>query len=259
MSGPTASDDKRLAGKRCLVTGGSRGLGLAIATELARSGALVAFTFSRSEDDAADALLQIRQASDERGRERARSFKGTVADGRHAREVVDALVADWGGIDVLVNNAGVNQLLPISLIDEEEWDEIFDVNVKGTYLFTRAALRHMYRAKSGSILNVGSFASERAIESPIHYAATKSALRGFTEALASEVGRYGIRVNLIAPGLLEDGLSAMLPQHRVDEYLDQSALGRLARADEIARAAAFLVCDENSFMTGAKIAFDGGL
>ena len=134
-----------------------------------------------------------------------------------------------------------------------------DVNVKGAYLYSRAVLRSMIRAKAGHILNIGSFASERVIEAPIHYAAAKSALRGMTEALAREVGRYNIKVNLLSPGLLDCGLAQMLPKHRIDQYLAQAALGRLGTAAEVAEIAAFMISDDNSFMAAAKIVADGGL
>ena len=117
----------------------------------------------------------------------------------------------------------------------------------------------MIRAKSGHILNIGSFASERVIEAPLHYAAAKSALRGMTESLAREVGRYNIKVNLLSPGLLDCGLARMLPKHRVQEYVSQASLGRLGTAREVAELATFLVSDENSFMAAAKIVADGGL
>jgi NAD(P)-dependent dehydrogenase (short-subunit alcohol dehydrogenase family) len=243
-----------LAGRRCLVTGGSRGLGLELCLAFARAGAKVAFTYSKDDGDAADARARIAQAGTEPA-----VFKGSAADGAHVRSTVDGLVARWGGIDVLVNNAAVNQILPIALLEEEDWDAVMDVNAKGAYLFSRAALRHMIQARRGRILNVGAFSSERIIEAPVHFAASKSALRGLTEALAREVGRYSITVNLLAPGLLEGGMAAMLPQHRVDEYVSQCALGRTATAAEIAKAAVFLVSDENSFMTGAKLTLDGGL
>jgi NAD(P)-dependent dehydrogenase (short-subunit alcohol dehydrogenase family) len=245
---------RAFAGKRCLVTGGTRGLGRAIATELARQGARVAITFSRNADDAAEARAAIAAAG-----EAPLVFQGSVADAAHVRATTDALVAAWGGIDVLVNNAGLNQVLPIALIEEADWDAVMAVNVKGAYLFSRAALRPMIRARSGRILCVGSFASERVVESPVHYAAAKSALRGFVEALAREVGRYGIRANLLAPGLFDAGMTRSLPRHRVAEYLAQCGLGRLATADEIARAALFLLSDESGFVTGAKLAVDGGV
>jgi NAD(P)-dependent dehydrogenase (short-subunit alcohol dehydrogenase family) len=243
-----------LEGKRCLVTGGSRGLGRAICVAFARAGARVAFTWSRNDADAEEARALIAEAG-----AAPLLFKGSVADAAHVDRTVKELSAAWGGIDVLVNNAGVNQILPIALLDESDWDMVMAVNVKGVYLFTRAVLRLMIKAKRGHVLTVGSFASERVIESPVHYAASKSAVRGFSEALAREVGRHGILVNVLSPGLLDVGLSTILPQHRLQEYLDQCPLGRVATADEVARVAVFLVSDDNTFITAAKVTLDGGL
>jgi 3-oxoacyl-[acyl-carrier protein] reductase len=246
----------RLEGKRCLVTGGSRGLGLAIGLAFARAGAKVALTYSRNVQDAEEARARIAEAG--AGTEPL-VFQGSVADASHAQATVAEVVAKWGGVDVLVNCAGITQVLPIALLDEADWDLVMDVNVKGAYLFSRAVLKPMIRARAGHILCIGSFASERVIEAPVHFAAAKSALRGFTEALAREVGRYDIRVNLLAPGLLDVGLANNLPQHRVGEYLSQCALGRRGTVAELAQLALFLVSDENSFMTGAKISADGGV
>jgi NAD(P)-dependent dehydrogenase (short-subunit alcohol dehydrogenase family) len=172
---------------------------------------------------------------------------------------VDAVLKAWGRLDVLVNNAGVTQVLPLALVEEKDWDLVMDTNVKGAFLFTRAAAKPMIRAKRGHILNVGTFASERVIEAPVHFAASKSALRGLTEAVSRELGRYNIRVNLLAPGLLDVGLGRMLPQHRIQEYLSQCPLGRTGTAEEVARMAVFLVSPENTFMTAAKITLDGGI
>jgi 3-oxoacyl-[acyl-carrier protein] reductase len=244
----------RLANKRVLITGGSRGLGLAIAKAAARQGARVAITYKSNTDDADTAKASLVALGCE-----PRVYQGSVADAAHVKATVADLVAAWGGIDVLVNNAGITQILPIALLEEADWDQVMDVNVKGAYLFARAVLRSMIRARAGHILNIGSFASERVIEAPVHYAAAKSALRGMTEALAREVGRYNIKVNLLAPGLLDVGLAQMLPKHRVGEYLSQASLGRLGTAAEVAELAAFLVSDDNSFMAAAKIVADGGL
>ena len=245
---------RRLEGKRCLVTGGTRGLGRAIAGAMANAGAKVAITFSRNREDAEDAKERISAVG-----ETPLIFQGSVTDNLHVQKTVAELTQAWGGIDILCNCAGIVQVLPIALLEEADWDAVMDVNVKGTYLFSRAVLKPMIRARSGQILNIGSGTSERVIEAPVHYAAAKSALRGFTEALAREVGRYNIRVNLLAPGLLDVGMAKLLPKHRVAEYISQCALGRVATAAEMAEVAVFLVSDENSLMTGAKLSVDGGL
>jgi 3-oxoacyl-[acyl-carrier protein] reductase len=243
-----------LEGKRCIVTGGSRGLGLAMCVAFARHGARVALTYKNDDASAEDAKKRIEEIG-----EAPLVFKGSVADAAHVKSTVEAVAKAWGGIDVLVNNAGITQILPISLLEEADWDNVMNVNVKGVYLFSRAVLRHMIRARRGAILNIGNFASERIIEAPIHYAASKSALRGLTEALAREVGRYAIRVNLLAPGLCEVGMAEGLPQHRLREYLDKCPADRLAKPAEIAEMAAFLVSDSSSLMTGSKVVLDGGL
>jgi len=243
-----------LEGKRCLITGGTRGLGRAMSVAFAKHGARVAMTYRSDDASAEDAKALVAKVGAE-----PLVFKGSVADAAHVKSTVEAVARAFGGVDVLVNNAAITQVLPISLLEEADWDNVMDVNVKGVYLYSRAVLRHMIRAKKGAILNIGNFASERIIEAPIHYAASKSALRGLTEALAREVGRYAIRVNLLAPGLADIGLSEGLPQHRLREYLDKCPAGRLAKKEEVAEMAVFLVSDSNAFMTGSKVVLDGGL
>ena len=245
---------RRLEGKRCLVTGGSRGLGRALCEAFVAAGARVAFTYRTHERDADDARAALAALGAE-----PLVFRGHAADAAHVKATIAALGQAWGGVDVLVNNAGITQILPIALLEEADFDAVMATNVKAPYLWSRAVLRGMIRARGGHILNIGSFASERVIEAPVHYAAAKSALRGMTEALAREVGRYQIKVNLLAPGLLDCGLARMLPKHRIDEYLAQASLGRLGTARELAALATFLVSDDNSFMAAAKIVADGGL
>jgi 3-oxoacyl-[acyl-carrier protein] reductase len=228
-----------LEGKRCVVTGGTRGLGLAISMGLARHGAHVAMTYKNDDASAEEAAKIVREVGKE-----PLLFKGSVADSAHVRSTVETVVKTWGGIDALVNNAAITQVLPISLLEEADWDNVMGVNVKGVYLYSRAVLRHMIRARKGCILNIGNFASERIIEAPIHYAASKSALRG---------------VNLLAPGLAEVGMAQGLPQHRQREYMQQCPTGRLAKPEEIAEMAAFMISDSSSFMSGAKVVLDGGL
>jgi 3-oxoacyl-[acyl-carrier protein] reductase len=236
--------------KRVLVTGGTRGLGRAIAVAFAKQGDKVAITYSKNDDDAEETRAQLGESL---------VFKGSVADAAHVKDVVKSVTQTWGGVDVLVCNAGIIQVLPVALVEEADWDLVMNVNAKGTFLFARAVLRHMIKAKSGRIIAIGNFSSERLIESPVHYAASKSALRGLVEALAREVGRYGITVNLLAPGIMDAGLAKILPQHRIAEYLEQCALGRIADPAEVAAHALFLASEAASFVTGAKVAIDGGV
>lgn len=249
-----AAPPLRLFGKRCLVTGGSRNLGRALCVAFAKAGARVAFTYHKQDADA-DITQQLAQQA---GAE-VLVFKGSVTDVAHARATVNDIVKAWGGLDVLVNNAGVMQILPVALLDEADWDKMIDTNLKGAYIFSREVLRPMIRAKQGHILNIGSIAGERIVDSPIHYAAAKAGLQGLTRALAKEVGRFGIAVNDLSAGLLAAGLGQQAPQHHRDEYIKNCPLGRLGTLEEVAAFATWLVSDENSFMSGARLAFDGGL
>jgi NAD(P)-dependent dehydrogenase (short-subunit alcohol dehydrogenase family) len=244
----------RLQGKRVLVTGGSRNLGRALCLAFAAAGARVAFTWHRRAEDAEETRRLLVEAGAE-----PLSFQGSAADAAHVQATVDAIVKAWGGLDVLVNNAAVTQVLPVALLDEKDWDNVMDVNVKGPYLFSRAALRSMIRARSGHILSIGSFGADRVVDAPVHYAASKAAVVGFSTALAKEVGRYGVVVNVLVPGLLTVGLSTRLPEHRQRAYLENCALGRLGTPEDLANFAVWLVSDENSFMTGTRVVVDGGL
>ena len=243
-----------LEGKKVLITGGSRGLGRSYCEVFARHGADIAFTFSSDEKGAAETRAKI-EALGRRGS----VHRASVLDGAAMAEVVSKVEAAFGRIDVLVNNAGVSQVMPFPLIDEEDWDRVLDTNVKGTFIATRAVLKGMIRRKSGVILNVGSLAGVRQIAAPVHYATSKAAIKGFTESLSKEVARYQIRVNCVAPGLLEEGVARLIPDDRLKEYLDEVALHRTGTFEEVTDFSAFLVSDRNSYMTGTTIVMDGGL
>ena len=239
--------------KRTLVTGGSRGLGRAICAHFASHGADVAFTYSSDENAAAETAARI-NAHDRK----ALAFKVSVLDAVGIEVMVKEIERQWSGLDILVNNAGVSQPLPVALMEEEDWDRVMDINMKGQFLTARAVLKTMIRQKSGCILNIGSLAGVRLIEAPVHYSASKAAVKGFTESLCKEVGRYNIRVNCLAPGLLEGGV-ANLPEHRLRDYLKHVPLHRRGTFEEMAKLAAFMVSDKNSYMNGATIVADGGL
>jgi NAD(P)-dependent dehydrogenase (short-subunit alcohol dehydrogenase family) len=239
-----------LTGKTALVTGGSRGLGRALVETFAGEGARVAFSYAR-DDAGAEATVEAAPG--------AKAFRVSVLDVPGTDAMIEAIEQEWGAVDILVNNAGISQNLPLALMEEEDWDRVMDVNVKGTFLTSRAALRGMIRRKRGVVLNIGSLVAVRMMEAPVHYCASKAAIKGLTEALAKEVARYGIRVLCLAPGLLEDGVGRNLPDYRLADYLKHCSLGRLGGLAEVARFAAFLVSDANSYMSGETVVIDGGV
>jgi len=240
-----------LAGGTALITGGSRGLGRAIVETFAAEGARVAFSYVRDEAGAQTTIAAAGGA--------AKAFRVSVLDVAGTSAMIDEIEREWGAIDILVNNAGVSQNLPLALMEEEDWDRVMDINVKGTFLTSRAVLRGMIRRRRGVVLNIGSLVSVRMMDAPVHYCASKAAIKGLSEALAKEVARYGIRVLCLAPGLLEDGVSRNLPDYRLADYLKHCSLGRLGSLQEVARSAAFLVSDANSYMSGETVVIDGGL
>jgi 3-oxoacyl-[acyl-carrier protein] reductase len=239
-----------LAGKTALITGGSRGLGRALVETFTSEGARVAFSYARDEAGAAATAAAAPGA---------RAFRVSVLDTSGTEAMIGDLEASWGAIDVLINNAGVSQNLPLALMEEDDWDRVMDINVKGTFLTSRAVLRGMIRRKRGVVLNIGSLVAVRMMEAPVHYCASKAAIRGLSEALAKEVARYGIRVICLAPGLLEDGVGRNLPDYRLADYLKHCSLGRVGTLAEVAHSAAFLVSDGNGYMSGETVVIDGGL
>ena len=245
---------RRLEGKRVVVTGGSRGLGRALCEAFAAAGARVAFNYSKDQEGADETLRAITAHGNE-----GRAVQASVTAEEGLNTMARELEREWGGVDVLVNNAGLSEPFPLPLIAPDDWDRVMDVNAKGQFLATRAFIRGMIRRRAGAILNIGSLAGIRLIESPVHYAASKAAARGFTQALAKEVARHGIRVNCLAPGLLEDGVGRSLPEHRLRDYVDHVPLKRVGTLAEVARFATFMVCDANAYMTGETIVMDGGL
>jgi NAD(P)-dependent dehydrogenase (short-subunit alcohol dehydrogenase family) len=244
-----------LDGRIAFVTGGSRGLGRALCLAFAREGASVAFNFTRAEKEAAEVLAAIRAAG-----VRGWSFQVSVLDKAGLQQLVRTVEAEAGApIDILVNNAGVSQVVPVALMEEEDWDKVMDTTAKGAFLASQAVMRGMIRIRRGRILNIGSLAGVKMKQAPVHYSAAKAALKGFTEALAKEIGPYGVTVNCLAPGILDEGVSGNLPPKRLDEYLRHCALGRVGTLAEVADFAAFMVSDRNTYMNGATVILDGAV
>jgi NAD(P)-dependent dehydrogenase (short-subunit alcohol dehydrogenase family) len=243
-----------LEGRTALVTGGSRGLGRAICEVLAREGARIAFNYVRSDDDAAATLAAL-----ERLGAQASAHKVSVLDKAGLVELVQSLDRAHGKVDILVNNAGFGQVVPLALMEEDDWDQMLDTHVKGAFLATQAVLRSMVREKYGRVINVSSLAGVKMMQAPVHYATAKAALKGFTESLAKEVGRYGITVNCVAPGILDEGVSDHLPPARKEEYLRHCALRRVGTLGEAAEVVAFIASERASYMNGATVVIDGAV
>ena len=243
-----------LPGRTALVTGGSRGLGRAICEVLAREGARVAFNYGKSDADAEATLAALTALGAQ-----ASAHKVSVLDKAGLRQLAKELERAHGKIDILVNNAGFGQVVPLALMEEEDWDQMLDTHVKGAFLATQAVLRSMVREKYGRIVNVSSLAGVKMMQAPVHYATAKAALKGFTESLAKEVGRYGITVNCVAPGILDEGVSDHLPPARKEEYLRHCALRRVGTLAEAAEVIAFVASERASYMNGATVVVDGAV
>ncbi|MBI3039406.1 3-oxoacyl-ACP reductase FabG [bacterium] len=242
-----------LEGKLAFVTGGSGSVGKAICQVLAREGATVAFSY-HSNTKAAQALVRNLQESGAK----VKAFPLELGSASETLSLSDQIEKEVGPIDILINNAGITEILPFALIEEEDWDHIMNVNVKGPFLVTRAFIRGMIRRKRGCILNLGSVAGQRLLEVPVHYATSKSAMVGFTLSLAKEMARYNIRVNCVVPGLLEDGVSRNVPDKQREEFCKYCTIGRPGKPVEVAEMVAFLVSDRASYINAQVLYVDGG-
>jgi NAD(P)-dependent dehydrogenase (short-subunit alcohol dehydrogenase family) len=243
-----------LSGKVAFVTGGSGALGQAIVQALAREGCCVAYSYKNNEQ-AAEQLKKKLEASGSN----VQSYLLDILDASGSVELADKIEAELGPVDILVNNAGIAQVMPFAMIEEDDWDMIMDVNVKGMFLVTKAFVRGMIRRRKGCIVNIGSLAGMRMLEVPVHYATAKSAVVGFTMALAREFGRYNIRVNAAVPGMLEGGVSDNIPTRLQDEYKGYCALSRAGTCEEAAELVAFLASDRSSYINAQAIMIDGGI
>lgn len=243
--------DLSLKDKVVLVTGGTGDIGRAVIKAFIEEGAKVAFTYNSADN-------KSKEIKEEFG-DNVLAFKVPATDFNIIQETVKSILAEWGQIDVLVNNAAMAEVLPFPLIEEEDWDNLIDINLKGTFFATKAVVRHFITRKRGNIVNVGSIAGERVMEAPAHYAASKSAMSGFTFSLAKELGRYNVRVNSVVPGLIEGGVSVKVPQKQKDQYVNYCSLSRLGNVDEVANVIAFIASEKSSYINGQRIFVDGGI
>jgi 3-oxoacyl-[acyl-carrier protein] reductase len=243
------TDYASLDGKVALVTGGSRGIGAAISRELARGGAKAAVNY-RSGQEAAEAV-----ASEIGGIAAA----ANVGDPAEAQGLVERVESELGDLDILVNNAGVTRDTLIARMSDEDWTEVIETNLRGTFNTCRAVSRKMLRRRSGAIVNLSSVVGVHGNPGQANYAASKAGIIGLTKALARELGVRGVRVNAIAPGYITTELTDVLTEEQTGLILGNTPLGRLGSPEDVAAAVRFLCSDEAAFITGDVLLVDGGL
>jgi 3-oxoacyl-[acyl-carrier protein] reductase len=234
-----------LEGKNALVTGASRGIGRAIAVDLAAAGATVTFSY-RTGVDEAEALAA------ETG---ARAVQADVSDAESAR----SLVEEAGDLDILVNNAGVTRDGLLVRMSDEDWDTVIDTNLASCFYTCRAAARGMMKKRAGAVVNISSIVGIHGNWGQTNYAASKAGIIGFTKALARELGSRNVRANVVVPGYVKSQLTVVLPEDATDAMLQNTPLGRLGDPEDVAGAVRFLCSEEASFITGAVLLVDGGL
>jgi 3-oxoacyl-[acyl-carrier protein] reductase len=245
---------KEFNGQIALVSGGSRGIGKAIVQALAEQGAEVWFTFHSSEQSARELEESVAQAGG--------CAKGRRVDGASFAEVeafVNEVLQSSGKLDILVNNAGITRDNLLLRMDEAAWDAVIDNNLKSVFSFTKQALKHMLRAKSGRIINISSIVGIKGQAGQANYAASKAGIIGFTKSVADEVGSRNITCNAIAPGFIETDMTHGLDEQRKKALLEQIPLRRLGKAEDIAHTVVFLASSRASYISGQVIGVCGGL
>lgn len=242
-----------LEGKRAFITGGTRGIGAAMCAVFAREGADVAFSYNSRDDLAEETRARIT-----RHNRRARSYKVPITDRVGMKKLTRELVEEWGGIDILVNNAAINRGDNFATMTDRAWDEVIQTNVNSLFAVTKPIYKQMIRQRKGTILNITSIGAIRSLPTSVHYATSKAAMIGFTKCLSREAATFGVSVNAIAAGIFDTDLAHELPDRLLQMHEFWVSSGRLGRPEELAEYAAFMVSERNSFMNGEVVIVDGG-
>ena len=244
----------QLSGKTVLVTGGTRGIGYAMVQLFAAEGANIAFIYMSSVERA----VALEQELAGKGI-KAKGYKADVALFDDAQKIVDEVVKEFGRIDVLVNNAGITRDGLLMRMNEQQWDEVIDTNLKSAFNYTKACTPIMMRQRSGCILTVSSVVGIHGNAGQANYSASKAGLIGFTKSVAKELASRGVRANVIAPGFVITDMTQQIPEEKLAEWCKTIPMQRGASVEEIANVALFLVSDQSSYITGQVIQVDGGM
>ena len=243
-----------LTGKVALVTGGSRGIGRSICTQLAAHGAAVAINYNQSAEQAEDLRQKIEAAGG-----KAITMQADVRQPADAERMVEETVAALGRLDVLVNNAGFNRDTLILRMSLEDWDEVMELNLRAVFICTKTALRRMMKQRWGRIINIGSVSGLTGNAGQANYAAAKAGLVGFTRAVAREMGSRSITANLVMPGLVITELTKDIRQEIVDGVKQRLLVDRMGKPEDISASVVYLASDEAAYVTGQVLSVDGGL
>lgn len=244
----------RLDGKVALITGGSKGIGKAIATALARAGARVCLNYASDEASAEEAAAALKTANGW-----GMAIKADVSDAGAVSDMVNAVIREAGSLHILVNNAGIIRDSLLMLMKDEDWRRVIETNLNGVYHCSKAVLRAMIGEKWGRIINIVSPSALMGRPGQTNYAASKGGIYSFTKSLAREVARLGITVNALSPGVIETELTSGLSEKVRQEFLGMIPLKRFGTPEEVAQAACFLASSEAGYITGELISVDGGL
>ncbi len=244
-----------LENKVAIVTGGSRGIGEAIALKLAENGAHIAFSYLSSEEKAKALEEKIQSFG-----VKAKAYKSNAADFSDCEKMVNDVIKEFGTVDILVNNAGISKDNLLLRMTPEQWDEVMATNLKSVFNMTKQVIRPMMKARKGSIINMSSIIGMRGNAGQSSYAASKAGIIGFTKSIAAELGSRNIRCNAIAPGFVETDMTHYLKEGEAAKtFLDKIPLGRFGSAEEIANVTLFLASDMSSYVTAQVISVCGGL